>query len=143
MGAGIAGLAAGLALRQRGVNCIVLERDATAESWLQGFHYHFNVSQPLELCLADLGLQEEVEKIRNKVIAAAPAYALDLLSLPCQLHVLTAPAVQNDGHLMALTTPRCDWIAFCDGSVDLVGDIGRAELRGLLLDRCIAAGFDV
>ena len=48
---GAGSLAAGLALCQHGVNCIVSERDATAESRLQGFHYDFNVSQPLERCL--------------------------------------------------------------------------------------------
>ncbi len=109
VGAGIAGLTCALALGRRGVRTVVLERDSSFTSRLQGFHYHFNESESLDKCLAELGLLDEVKAIR----------------------------IRNDGHVISLANHRGRWIACWDGrNRRAIGDIGRGELRDLLLARC-------
>jgi 2-polyprenyl-6-methoxyphenol hydroxylase-like FAD-dependent oxidoreductase len=116
VGAGIAGLACAFALHRRNVKVVVLERDMDANSRLQGFHYHLNQHSGLDECLQDLGMLDDVHRIR----------------------------IKNDGHLIAISSQSRLWSICWSGKAEgAIGDIGRGALRKLLLSRCIDAGVDV
>ena len=82
---------------------------------MQGFHFHLAENPRLDACLEELGLAEDVQRIR----------------------------IQNDGHLVGVADCRHSWMACLSGVNPLsIGDIGRQELRDLLLAKCEALGAE-